>query len=1480
MCSCRTAALFAAFLSFGLASGSLQAIQPPVEDPATQANLRNPTLQVAGPNLDVTPSLLMDGQRDSAIDARAAAFEQQAGGSWDVRWDTRGDRPNLVQGSGVPLVPGRGNTLAATQFGAASAQELSLATVAREARRFVDAQSALLRLDGLDLRLDPERSVAYGKGNTFWSIEFAQYQDGVRVDGAFVFVRISQGNVVQFGAERIGAVGVDAQPALPRDQAFYLAWQELAFPADARLAETIEPGELRIYPVAPAGEAVAVSFAGTRGHGYEHVLAWRYVFRVAGNPATWEVLFDAHANRVIGLRDLNDYVDASVTGGVYPTTNTDPESVIPFPFVNVTNGSVKVTDTLGIYDYSGGSASTSLNGKYFQMSDTCGSISLSNSTDGSLAFGSGSGTDCTTPAGNTAGAGNTHASRTGFYHLTRINEKARGILPGNSWLQSKVTANMNLNQTCNAYWDGGAVNFFKSGGGCSNTGEIAAVFLHEWGHGLDQNTGGAASENGSGEAVGDTFAFLETQDSCIGENFRPGAACHNCTTCTGVRDVGDFSLAGSRPIARPSNVTSSTGINCNAYIGLGNTACPYTSPSSGAPYRGPMGYEGHCESYIASSANWDLTQALVARFGSDGWDRMDDIWYGSLTPSKSAYQVVSGGQCNPSATVNGCAATNWYTVYLAADDDDGNLANGTPNACRIWDAMDAHGIACGTRPVCSGDTPDFTLDVSNDPQTVCAPANASFSVEVGTQLGFTNAVSLSASGQPAGTSVAFSPNPATPGSVSTMTVSGTGSAAAGSSTITIAGAASGSPGHTTTAHLTINVGAPAAPALTSPADSSTGIDIAPTLVWQPVAGAASYTIEIATDAGFGTIVASQGGLTATSYTASALAPNTHYFWRVRASSTCGSGANSAVFSFTTANQICSSPHLAIPDNNATGVSDTLTFTDATVLTGVRLKIGATHTYVGDLKFTLTRGAQSVLAINSSNCSSDDIDVVLDDASTTPVQSQCNASSPAISGTDKPNSPLDAPFAGQTFGGSWTLKAVDTAGQDTGTLDRWCLEPKAAAATTYTVGGSVSGLAGSGLALSLNGSASLPVSANGSFTFPIALADATAYAVTIAAQPSNPSQTCSVTNGSGTIAGANVTNVGVACTTNSYTVGGSVSGLAGSGLALSLNGGANLPISAIGTFTFPTSVASGANYAVTVAAQPSAPAQVCTVSNGSGTIAGADVTNVGVSCVTTPTYTVGGTVTGLSGSGLTLSMNGGPSLAISGNGGFTFPAALGDGAAYSVAVATQPASPLQACTVQNGSGTIAGASVTNVQVTCAITTYSVGGTVSGLAGSGLTLSLNGSTNLVITHDGGYVFPAPVADGAAYVVTIAAQPSNPVQFCTLSNASGTVSGADVSNVNVTCATSRFTVGGTVSGLVGSSLALQLNGGANLPVAANGAFTFPTALVDGSGYAVTIAAQPGGKACTVTNGSGTIAGANVSDVGVACSDRIFANGFEVSP
>lgn len=172
---------------------------------------------------------------------------------------------------------------------------------------------------------------------------------------------------------------------------------------------------------------------------------------------------------------------------------------------------------------------------------------------------------------------------------------------------------------------------------------------------------------------------------------------------------------------------------------------------------------------------------------------------------------------------------------------------------------------------------------------------------------------------------------------------------------------------------------------------------------------------------------------------------------------------------------------------------------------------------------------------------------------------------------------------------------------------------AAAAPTYSVGGTVSGLTGAGLALQNNGADSLAVAADGPFTFLTELTDTSSYAVTVSTQPTG--QTCSVTNGSGTITAADVTNVTVTCVTDvvpTYSVGGTVSGLTGAGLELQNNGADTLAVAADGPFTFLTELTETSSYAVTVSAQPTG--QTCSVTNGSGTIADEDVADVGVACV--------------------------------------------------------------------------------------------------------------------------------------------------------------------------------------------------------------------------------------------------------------------------
>jgi hypothetical protein len=254
------------------------------------------------------------------------------------------------------------------------------------------------------------------------------------------------------------------------------------------------------------------------------------------------------------------------------------------------------------------------------------------------------------------------------------------------------------------------------------------------------------------------------------------------------------------------------------------------------------------------------------------------------------------------------------------------------------------------------------------------------------------------------------------------------------------------------------------------------------------------------------------------------------------------------------------------------------------------------------------------------------------------------------------------------------------------------------AQTYTVGGAATGLAGSGLVLQNNAGDDLAVAASGTFKFATALAGGTAFNVTVKIQPNTPTQTCAVTNAAGTVGSANVTNVTVTCTTNTYTIAGPVTGLTGSGLVLQNNAGDDLTVAANAAgFTFATKIASGASYAVTVKTQPTGPTQSCAVTAGAGTVISANIADVVLTC-TTKKFTVGGSITGLTAAGLVLQNNAGDDLTVAANAtGFTFATAVASGAAYAVTVKTQPSG--LSCAVTSASGAVGAAPVTSVVVTC-------------------------------------------------------------------------------------------------------------------------------------------------------------------------------------
>jgi Galactose oxidase, central domain len=272
--------------------------------------------------------------------------------------------------------------------------------------------------------------------------------------------------------------------------------------------------------------------------------------------------------------------------------------------------------------------------------------------------------------------------------------------------------------------------------------------------------------------------------------------------------------------------------------------------------------------------------------------------------------------------------------------------------------------------------------------------------------------------------------------------------------------------------------------------------------------------------------------------------------------------------------------------------------------------------------------------------------------------------------------------------------------------------------------------------------------------------------------------------------------------------------------------------------------------------------------GGGTGGGGTGGGTGGGGGSTGPFTIGGTVIGLTGTGLVLQDNGGDDLTITKSGAFTFKTAVAG--AYKVTVKTQPSTPTQNCSVTSGSGT-ALANVTNVQVTCG-NIFTIGGSVSGLIGSGLVLQNNAADNLTISGTGNvnFTFATPVSGGAAYAVTILTQPANPGQTCTVLNGSGTAN-TSITNVQIICSQPAFTIGGSVVGLVpgaGNTVELQDNAGDDLFVTGNTSFTFPTQVTNGGIYNVSVFLQPTSQPqpCNVFNYT-AIAKANVSDVLVDC-------------
>jgi len=700
-----TSALLLAALAAVPASPAL-AVHPP-EKPAVLAGLATAhpdlgirSLYVPLDQLGLELRLPLAAELDLLGASPAFSFYDRRGARWGTLVLRR------------PLVPGAGNSL--------TWAELGLAPPADDEALGAEVWGRLavwLSLHQAALGIDPgevEPRVTVHEDGRLVQIHGTRAVDGVPVRRGYLAAVVNGGNLVLLGTRNWGDVDVSTEPTLSAaDAAAVVAAHLETWPVEGYR----EAARLKLVPLAVGADPAAAPL----GEGYRYRLAWDLRPRLADELGSWQALVDAHDGTLLLFGDANRYFDREVEGGVYPVANDgisrdgipegteQPEWPMPFADLIQPFGTSTTANSAGLATGIGSRARTTLSGPFVRMADQCGPIDeLAVCSD--LDLGAGPGTDCAVPPGHSSG--DTHASRTGFYEVNRIVEVARGWLPGNAWLREQLTSNMNIDQSCNAFWNGSTINFYTSGSItnstgtfiCGNTGESAGVFDHEWGHGLDDNDA-VPDVSRPGETAADQYAFTRLNDSCIARGFwiqNPLVGnqplCDGfgdpCLACSGVREVDWAKRQSGMPhdVAWILQETGFPGVpGVRPPGGCVGSTVPLPTISDGPCLQGT-----HCEGSVVSEAVWDLIHRDLRGFEGSAF---------SLDVNTSLNLVarlvhLGGGNvnewyaCDPSGALSGCIADGGFLEFLAADDDDGDLTNGTPHLSAIFAAFDRHALAC------------------------------------------------------------------------------------------------------------------------------------------------------------------------------------------------------------------------------------------------------------------------------------------------------------------------------------------------------------------------------------------------------------------------------------------------------------------------------------------------------------------------------------------------------------------------------------------------------------------------------------------------------------------------------------------------------------------------------------------------------------------------------------------------------------------
>ncbi|HMC97995.1 MAG TPA: hypothetical protein VKG92_10085, partial [Flavobacteriales bacterium] len=359
-----------------------------------------------------------------------------------------------------------------------------------------------------------------------------------------------------------------------------------------------------------------------------------------GTPGRYQCWVDAHTGALLYRKDLvvnereqgdggDDAADVQVNGSVYTDGALGPLTVEGLPDLQTT---INSTD---FYADANGFLPTGLTGPVSATFKLRGRWSITTTNGANPSF-----TTTLNEGSNTADF-DTHANvreRTAYYHVSRIHNHGNAVLPGFDGMDMALPTHVDVStatDSCNAYYDGASINFYAQTPGCRALSLYGDVIYHEYGHGINatyyQSLGSNFSNSAMNEAYADVWALTLTENPVMTLGWKIGFPDSYIRRYDQAPKVYPIDLIG----------------------------------------------EPHTDGQIIAGAWWDTYRLL-------GWDMP--------TTLQLFGDALGGLQATAADGMEGQAYRDVLLDVLQADDDDGNIANGTPHGLVIVEAFAIHGI--------------------------------------------------------------------------------------------------------------------------------------------------------------------------------------------------------------------------------------------------------------------------------------------------------------------------------------------------------------------------------------------------------------------------------------------------------------------------------------------------------------------------------------------------------------------------------------------------------------------------------------------------------------------------------------------------------------------------------------------------------------------------------------------------------------------